>query len=91
MMKWTVKETAEARGFRNAKDLADRAGVPYATIYGVWNGTSTRLDLRTLNTLCKALKASTGLLITYEPDPNEVIAVDRSALVASGKKTKRRV
>jgi putative transcriptional regulator len=68
MMKLTVRDVAEARGFKNAKALADAAGIPYASIYKIYNGKSNTIGLITLNKLCKTLDADVGLLLKYIPD-----------------------
>jgi DNA-binding Xre family transcriptional regulator len=68
MMKLTVKETAEAKGFKNAKALADEAGIPYASLYKIYHGKSNTIGLITLNKLCKTLNVEVGLLIKYIPD-----------------------
>jgi DNA-binding Xre family transcriptional regulator len=70
MMRLLVREVAEARGIRNAKDLADRTRLSYSIIYPIWHGITKRIDLSTLERLCKTLKATPGLLIHYEPEQN---------------------
>ena len=70
-MRLTVKETAQARGFKNAKELADKMGMSYNSIYPLWKGTAKRVDLATLSKLCKVLNATSGLLMVYEPDPED--------------------
>ena len=62
-MKWNVQEVAEAKDIRNAKDLADRLGIPYASIYRIWNGTAKMAALDTLERLCQTLQVQPGMLL----------------------------
>jgi DNA-binding Xre family transcriptional regulator len=62
MMRLTVKDTAEARGFKNAKQLADAAGIRYKSMYPIWNGTARMIGLDTLERLCNTLRVQAGLL-----------------------------
>jgi DNA-binding Xre family transcriptional regulator len=62
MMRLTVKDTAEARGFKNAKQLADAAGIRYKSMYPIWNGTARMIGLDTLERLCTTLRVQAGLL-----------------------------
>ena len=71
-MKLLVKEVAEAKGFRNAKDLADKLGMSYGTIYPLWQNQTKRIDLSTLERLCKILNVQPGMLFLYIDD--ELIA-----------------
>ncbi|HEY6329646.1 MAG TPA: helix-turn-helix transcriptional regulator [Blastocatellia bacterium] len=66
MMRLMVRETAQARGFKNAKELADRTGLSYSIVYGMWKGTTKRIDLSTLERLCIVLKVGPGVLIHHE-------------------------
>ena len=64
-----VREVAERRNIPNAHQLAKKAGVPANLAVRVWNGEFERLDLNTLNKLCRALKCQPGTLLRYVPDP----------------------
>lgn len=64
----TIKEIAEARGFKNAKQLADTAGIRYKSMYPIWNGTARMIALDTLERLCKALRVQVGMLFEIIPD-----------------------
>jgi DNA-binding Xre family transcriptional regulator len=65
MMKLMIKEVAEAKGYRNAKDLADKLSMSYSIIYPMWKGEAKRIDLATLEKLCKALQVQPGMLIMF--------------------------
>ncbi|MGH9761075.1 MAG: helix-turn-helix domain-containing protein [Blastocatellia bacterium] len=52
MIKLNVREVAEAKGFANASALASATGVHRTSMYRIWDGAATRLDLETLDRLC---------------------------------------
>src|ERR1044072_3083655 len=101
MMKLTVKEIAEARGFKNAKQLADTAGIRYKSMYPIWNGTARMIGLDTLERLCNTLRVQAGMLFEIVPDdepsesgPPQSIAVKadkprRTASTKSQRESKR--
>ncbi len=63
-----VKDVAEARGYKNAKQLADAAGLRYESAYPIWNGTARMISLDTLEKLCKVLRVQAGMLFELKPD-----------------------
>ena len=67
-MKWTVQQVAEAKGIKNARELADRLGASYSSIYPIWDGTARRVALSTLNNLCNLLDVPVGMLLVHMPD-----------------------
>lgn len=67
-MKWTVKQVAEAKGIKNARELGDSIGASYSSIYPIWDGSAKRADLATLNKLCNLLDVPVGMLLTHIPD-----------------------
>jgi len=67
VMKLMIKAVAQAKGFRNAKDLGDKAKIPNVSMYRLWNGTATRVDLATLEKLCEVLEVQPGMLIMHIP------------------------
>ncbi|HEY6332335.1 MAG TPA: helix-turn-helix domain-containing protein [Blastocatellia bacterium] len=89
-MKLAVKETAEARGFRNAKDLADRLGLSYSSVYPLWSGTAKRIDLATLTRLCRGLKANAGLLLVYDPTDDDDLDVAPPAAKTNSRKNAKK-
>ncbi|MGH9822154.1 MAG: helix-turn-helix domain-containing protein [Blastocatellia bacterium] len=67
MIKLNVREVAEAKGFANASALASATGVHRTSMYRIWDGAATRLDLETLDRLCEVLKVPAGMLLTHIP------------------------
>ena len=71
-MRLTVKEISEARGFKNAKQLADAAGIRYKSMYPIWNGTARMIGLDTLERLCNTLRVQAGMLFEVVPDDEQL-------------------
>jgi DNA-binding Xre family transcriptional regulator len=88
MMKLMIKEVAEAKGYRNAKDLADQLGMSYSIIYPIWKGEAKRIDLATLEKLCKALQVQPGMLIMFID--TEALGSDSSSAPVVERDNKRR-
>jgi DNA-binding Xre family transcriptional regulator len=65
MMKWTVKEVAQAKGFNNANELGERAGIPLTSMYRLWNGSAKMVGTDTLERLCKTLQVPVGMLLQF--------------------------
>jgi len=65
MMKLLVKEVAQAKGYKNAKALADDMGMSYGVLYPLWDNRVQRVDLATLERLCKHLQVQPGMLIIW--------------------------
>lgn len=72
-MKLFVKEVAQAKGFKNAKRLADAMSehfgvrISYATIYPLWDDTAQLWSRPTIDKLCEFLQVPAGLLIQHMP------------------------
>src|SRR5215216_3612904 len=75
----TVKDIAEARGFKNAKQLADAAGIHYKSMYTIWSGDAQLISLDVLGRLCTTLRVQAGLLFEVIPDGESEIAADDSS------------
>ena len=77
MININLREIAQLRGYKNAKQLADamseRFGVSisYSTIYPLWANTAELYSRPTLNRLCKFLNVAPGILITYNEDEGQ--------------------
>jgi DNA-binding Xre family transcriptional regulator len=54
-IKLRIREVAEGRGFQNARELADAAGIAATTAYAYWNNTSENISRTVLGKICKAL------------------------------------
>ncbi|ASA21932.1 helix-turn-helix domain-containing protein [Paenibacillus donghaensis] len=62
-----VKEIMD-RQQKTIRGFAAETGLAINTVSGLYHDTSKRLDVETLNKLCKHLKVSTGELIEYIED-----------------------
>ncbi|ASA23686.1 helix-turn-helix domain-containing protein [Paenibacillus donghaensis] len=62
-----VKEIMD-RQHKTIRGFAAETGLAINTVSGLYHDTSKRLDVETLNKLCKHLKVSTGELIEYIED-----------------------
>jgi DNA-binding Xre family transcriptional regulator len=73
MMKLFVKEVAQAKGFKNAKALADAmtshfgASMSYSTIYPLWKDDAKLWARDTFDKLCAFLNVPAGVLIQHIP------------------------
>lgn len=72
-MKLYVKEVAQAKGYVNAKQLADamskhfEARISYGTIYPLWNDEAQLWSRPTIDRLCAFLNVPAGMLIQHIP------------------------
>jgi putative transcriptional regulator len=65
MIKFRVHKVAADRDIIKIKDLAEKAGLAPMTVSGLWNNSTLRVDLTTLNALCVALQCQPGDLMEY--------------------------
>lgn len=68
MIKFRLHRVAADRDIMKIKDLAEKAGLAAMTVSGLWNNSTQRVDLTTLNSLCAALQCQPGDLLEYVPD-----------------------
>lgn len=68
MVRWRVRERAEAQGYDTAYRLALAAGLPYTSVKAIWDGRAKRIDLETLGKLAAALSANLGDLFEADSD-----------------------
>jgi len=72
-MKLYIKEVAQAKGYKNAKALADAMSehfgvrISYATIYPLWNDEAQLWSRPTFDKLCSFLNVPAGMLIQHIP------------------------
>jgi putative transcriptional regulator len=59
---------AADRDITKIKDVAEKAGLSALAVSGIWNNSSVRVDLATLDALCKALECTPGDLLEYLPE-----------------------
>jgi DNA-binding Xre family transcriptional regulator len=71
MVRLIVREVAERAGIRNAHDLMKKADLQTKSAYALWNGTTTRIDVATLNRLCNLFRVPPGQLFDYKPDTSD--------------------
>lgn len=63
-----IKETAEKRKYKNAHQLAVALGVADNVGVRLWNQDFSRIDLITLDRLCRVLKCQPSQLFKYVAD-----------------------
>ena len=68
MIKFRVHKVAADRDIMKIKDLAEKADLAAMTVSGLWNNNTLRVDLATLNALCKTLNCQPGDLLEYVLD-----------------------
>lgn len=51
------------------KALSEMTGIRPNTISALWHGTTKRIDIDYMDSLCKALNCQPGDLLEYVPDP----------------------
>lgn len=49
--------------------LARSSGVSYTSLFELYHGRAKRVDLETLNAICRALSVQPGDILGYVPDP----------------------
>ena len=71
MIQCKLKDIAQAKGYKNAKDLTDALSEHFgirlsnSTIYPYWNDTVQNFNRITLDRLCLFLQVPPGLLIQH--------------------------
>lgn len=93
MIRWVLREVAERAGFRNARELAARTGLPPTSVYRIWKGDATRTDLATIDKLCTALDVKPGQLFEHDAEPDRLPkppAIRSFRRARTGYKTKRK-
>ena len=70
-LRFRVKEFALARGFPNARRLAEATGISANTVYEIWNNEKKYVHLETLSRIAAELKVPAEMLITSEPAPED--------------------
>jgi DNA-binding Xre family transcriptional regulator len=63
-----VHDIAVGKGYRNARELADAAGISYSSMYAIWDGEVSYLHMSTLGKLCRTLETQPGMLLIYEAE-----------------------
>lgn len=68
MIRFRLHKVAADRDITKIKDVAAKAGLSALAVSGIWNNASVRVDLATLDALCKALDCTPGDLLEYTPE-----------------------
>jgi len=55
----------------NLSELQRQTGLSYVTLHGLYHGRSTRVDLETLDKICRALDVQPGDILEYAPAESE--------------------
>lgn len=63
-----ISEVAISKGIKNAHQLALKAEIPDNMAVRVWNDEFERIDKKTLDKLCTALKCQPGQLLKHKPN-----------------------
>ena len=72
-MKLMIKEVAQAKGYKNAKQLTLAMSahfgvqISFSTIYPLWDDTAQLWSRQTIDRLCEFLQVPAGLLIQHIP------------------------
>lgn len=65
-----IPELMKERGW-SIRDLADKSGIAYGTANAWAKGRIDRVDLATLESICKALDLTPGDILFYSPENSE--------------------
>lgn len=68
MVKWRIGKLLSDQGL-TSEQFAQRAGISYNTALALRRGASRRVDLDTLDKVCRALGVNPDQLFEYAPDP----------------------
>lgn len=68
LMKENLERMREDRAALTIREVAKQTGLAVSTITGLTSGRSQRVDLITLNALCRFLKCTPGDLLEYTPE-----------------------
>lgn len=65
---YRLDELLKLRGL-TAREVSKRTGIATSTLSAIRKNNAERIDRKTLNRLCEALRCTPGDLIVYTPDP----------------------
>lgn len=71
MIIFKVYQKMAERGFHTRQSLADAAGINPTNLGRIVKGKVTRIDVETIDKLCRALDCQPGDLLEYAPDPSQ--------------------
>jgi putative transcriptional regulator len=67
-IKFNLDKVMFERGRMKVPDLQEISSVNKNTLYALYNGNITRIDVSVIERICKALNCQPGDLIEYIPD-----------------------
>jgi len=70
-LRFRVQEFAVAKGFPNARRLAQKTGISFNTVYGLWDNTKKYVHLGVLERIADELGVPPEMLLTTEPLPTQ--------------------
>ena len=73
MMKFKIYEMMAKRGIKTRKHLAEITGIHQTNIGKIVDGKVKRMDIDTLEGLCRALDCQPGDLFEYVPDSGKAV------------------
>lgn len=88
-VKLIVKDVAEVRGIKNAKQLADACKIHLKTAYKLWGGDAQLISMDVLGRLCTTLRVQPGILFEQIADTEPLPSPETSTKPES-KQTKKR-
>ena len=93
MIRLKVREVAQERGITTIKAFAARAGLAYDTAADLWHGRMKRLDLATLERVCRTLQCRVEEVIELTEDrgAHAVVPAQRNQRRGRGLRTPRAV
>lgn len=65
-----IAEVASAK-CKTVSQVSRETGIRYNTILGLYRGKGRRIDLDTIDAICRLLEVQPGELFTWEPDAEE--------------------
>jgi putative transcriptional regulator len=68
VIKFKIDEVAKQRGIEKIQHLVNKTGLNYNTVHWLWLNRATRIDLNTLDKICRALSAQPGELMEWIDD-----------------------
>ena len=71
MIEIKIQEVAKKIGIETGYKLQQKTGFQTGMAYRLWKGEWKQSDLKTLNTLCNALKCTPNDILKFTPDEIE--------------------
>lgn len=67
MIENRVKTVADSKG-KNVRQICLETGIAYNTVLHLFRKSATRIDLKTIDALCRVLECQPGDLFAWMPD-----------------------